>query len=455
MIRPALVRRRGVPRRGGFALAGLLALALFVPRTARAGAPDPRRSLVVAAVERAKGAVVNVATEQYVRSRVPGPAGTLFDQFFRDFYEPPRAAQKLAVNSLGSGVIFDSHGDVLTNFHVIARGARIMVGLADGRQLQAEVVGTDPESDVAVLRVNAPNLPAAVLGTSKDLMEGETAIAIGNPFGLSHTVTTGVVSALHRSVRAEGRSFYDFIQTDAAINPGNSGGPLLNINGEVVGINTAIYAEGHGIGFAIPVDRARLLAEEILGHGQVRESWLGLSVKAAGDDAGGVTVSDVEPGSPASKAGVRPGDRVLTFNGTQVLEADEFRYLLRGIPVGNAAELKVGRGPSQVALAMTTAEYPVAAVTDLLERRLGLQISEVALARERGGARGLVIRAIRAGSPAAQVGLQTGDRVRAVNSLEVGTLDDFRRAVRRARHGGSAILLIQRGRSLEQVEFPL
>jgi Do/DeqQ family serine protease len=443
-------------------------LLLLLPSpVAYAGAPDPRRSLVVKAVEQNKSAVVNISTEQFVRQHVPGPAGDLFDQFYRDFFEP-NTEGKLAVNSLGSGVVFDDQGDVLTNYHVIARGARIKVGLADGRELTAEVVGTDPDSDIAVLRVlGNQKLPKAVLGTSNDLIIGETAIAIGNPFGLSHSVTTGVISALRRSVRAEGRSFYDFIQTDAAINPGNSGGPLLNINGEVVGINTAIYAEGHGIGFAIPIDRAKTLAEEILRHGEVREAWLGVSLDDPGDEpehhdgtpvaaVHGLRVVDVEPHSPAAEAGLQVGDLLMRFADADLQDAEEFRYLLRGVPVGQNANLAVIREGKAMQIQVGAAEFPLDQVGELVARRVGLEVSEVNSPQGKGRAilRGVVVSLVREGSPAAHVGLMPGDVVRAVNSLEITTLDDFRKAIKRARRGGSAVLLIQRGHTLEQIEFP-
>jgi serine protease Do len=446
-----------MPAHLGLRAAALAGGALLFCSSARAGAPDPRRSLVVGAVDRVKNAVVNVSTEQVVRQRAPGPAGEVFEQFFRDFYDSaPRTERKLAVTSLGSGVFFDGQGDVLTNYHVIARGARIKVSLADGREFEAKVVGTDPDSDIAVLHVAAPELPAAPLAPPGELLMGETAIAIGNPFGLSHSVTTGVVSAVHRSVRAEGRSFYDFIQTDAAINPGNSGGPLLNINGEVIGINTAIYGEGHGIGFAIPIDRARLLAQEILTHGEVRESWLGLSVNEGPAGTRGVRIVDVEPSSPAAAGALVAGDLLLAFNGTPVQDPEEFRYLMRGVPAGQVARLKLLRGEQPLEARLVMAEFPVAAVEQLVVRRLGLEVAEVAQPGSRAPAvHGVAIRKIHEGSPGARVGLLPGDIIRAVNSLEVSTLEDFRRAVRRARRSGSAILLIQRGYALEQIEFPL
>src|SRR5262249_44289017 len=238
--------------------ATILTLVLLAGTT-HAAAPetDPaRRSRVVDAVERAGPAVVNISTEQVVVQRgSPFGGDPLFDQFFRDFFDSrPRRSTR---TSLGSGIIVQSDGTILTNEHVILRGGRIHVTLADGREFDAKLVGRDPDSDLAVLRINAGSLPHIALGHSDDLMIGETVIAIGNPFGLSHTVTTGGVRATKRSLQSGGRTFTDFIQTDASINPGNSGGPLLNILGELVGINTAIYGGAQGIGFAIPVDRAR------------------------------------------------------------------------------------------------------------------------------------------------------------------------------------------------------
>src|SRR5262245_40823059 len=209
---------------------------------ALAGAPetDPaRRCRVVEAVERARPAVVNISTEQVIIQR-PLPVDPFFEEFFRDFFDTrPRRSTR---TSLGSGVIVRGDGTILTNEHVILRGGRIHVTLADGREYDARLVGRDPDADLAVLRIDTgKSLPYIALGHSDDLMIGETVIAIGNPFGLSHTVTTGVVSAVKRSLRTGGRTYTDFVQTDASINPGNSGGPLLNILGELVGINTAIY----------------------------------------------------------------------------------------------------------------------------------------------------------------------------------------------------------------------
>ena len=214
----------------------------------------------------------------------------------------------------------------------------------------AKVVGTDASSDLAVLKLDTKErLPFVPMGRSDDLMIGETAIAIGNPFGLAHTVTTGVISAVHRNFKSEDRTLFDFIQTDASINPGNSGGPLLDIDGRLIGVNTAILGErSSGIGFAIPIDRARRVAEDLIAHGEVREGYLGFSVRdlppregAPEESSGGIQVVEVDPGSPAANAGILRGDRVDTVNGYTPQSAEEFRFRVRDLDLGEAAKLEI------------------------------------------------------------------------------------------------------------------
>jgi serine protease Do len=298
---------------------------LILAATARGAAPETeplRRSKVVEAVERASPAVVNISTEQTVLERPTPFPDPFFEEFFRDFFDarPRRSTRR----SLGSGVVVRADGTILTNDHVLLRGGRIHATLVDGREFDARLVGRDPESDVAVLRIDTGKpLPFIALGTSDDLMIGETVIAIGNPFGLSHTVTTGVVSAVKRSLRTGGRTYTDFIQTDASINPGNSGGPLLNILGQLVGINTAIYGSAQGIGFAIPVDRARRVLDDLTSGrkpaqpaaGDLVWNLLGIQVRA---ERGALAVSRVRPGSPAEQVGIQPGDLVLGVDGEAV-----------------------------------------------------------------------------------------------------------------------------------------
>jgi S1-C subfamily serine protease len=417
-----------------------------------------RRTPVVAAVERIRGAVVNVSAEELVRIRVPSRPGASDDVF--GFFERPVFRKGYAVTSLGSGVIVSPDGYVLTNNHVVERGARFRVGLVDGRELTAKLIGTDPSSDLAVLRLEAhEKLPAVPIGRSEELLIGETVIAIGNPFGLASTVTTGVVSALHRSFKAGDRTLFDFIQTDASINPGNSGGPLLDIEGRLIGINTAILGDrSAGIGFAIPIDRARRIAEDLIQHGEVREGYLGASVAdlpardgALPGTSGGVQITGVDPGSPAEKAGLRRGDLVEAVDGVVLEGAEEFRFRLRDLPIGGHARLDLRRGQQKLGVTVPAVELTPQRVEQLVQRRVGVALEE---AKASGGVV-LVVRAVAPGTPAAKVGLQKGDLVREVNGVEISTLDEFRRAAAGARRSGQLVLLVQRGYAAERIGFDL
>jgi len=420
-----------------------------------------RRTPIVVAVEKVRGAVVNVAAEELVHIRVPSKRGpqSFSDFFFGDLLERPRYRKGYQVTSLGSGVIVSPDGYVLTNNHVVERGARLRVGLLDGRELVAKVVGTDPSSDLAVLKLDAQErLPFAPMGRSDDLMTGETVIAIGNPFGLAHTVTTGVVSAVHRNFKTDDRTLFDFIQTDASINPGNSGGPLLDVEGRLVGVNTAILGErSAGIGFAIPIDRARRIAENLIAHGEVREGYLGLSVKdlpsrdaADREGSGGVQVTEVDPGSPAARAGVLRGDRVEAVNGYGPRSAEEFRFQVRDLDIGGTARLELVRGGKRLELSVTAVELSPAEAGELVRRRVGLSLGEE---RVQGG-RLLVVERVAGGSLGAEAGIEPGDLVREVNSTEVGTVAEFDHAAARARRGGQLVLLVQRGYAAERIAFP-
>jgi S1-C subfamily serine protease len=417
-----------------------------------------RRTPVVTAVEKVRGAVVNVSAEELVRIRVPSRQGGGDDVF--GFFERPRYRKGYAVTSLGSGVIVSPDGYVLTNNHVVERGARFRIGLVDGRELTAKLIGTDPSSDLAVLKLETrERLPAVPIGRSEELLIGETVIAIGNPFGLASTVTTGVVSAVHRNFKAGDRTLFDFIQTDASINPGNSGGPLLDIEGRLIGINTAILGDRNaGIGFAIPIDRARRIAEDLIEHGEVREGYLGASVAdlparegAPPGASGGVQVTGVDPGSPAEKAGVRRGDVVEAVDGVSPEGAEEFRFRLRDLPIGGAARLDLRRGQQKLAVTVPAVELTPQRVEQLVQRRVGVALEE---ARATGGTV-LAIRTVTKGTPAAKVGLQKGDLVREVNGQEVSSLDEFRRAAGGARRTGQLVLLVQRGYAAERIAFDL
>jgi serine protease Do len=452
-----------------WALAAALALAATAATAAEPALPraEPRsaaerRTPVVVAVERARAAVVNVAAEELVRVRVPSrQPQSMAELLFGDLVERPRTRQGYAVTSLGSGVVVSPDGYVLTNAHVVERGARFRVGLLDGRELPAKVVGADLSTDLAVLKLQAgermPFLPA---GRSDDLMIGETVIAIGNPFGLAHTVTTGVVSAVHRKVEAGDRTLFDVVQTDASINPGNSGGPLINIHAQLIGVNTAILGERNaGIGFAIPIDRAIRVAEDLIRHGEVREGWLGIAVEdrpvggsdRIGDQRARVTVTLVEEGSPARAAGVRKGDVIQALDGQPVESAAEYWFRVRDLAVGATARLQISRGDRRLAIPVAAAEVSLERVETLVAERTGIEVGETRIR----GDRFVTARAVRAGTAAARMGVEPGDLLREVNSREVSTVAEFRRAASQARRSGRLVLLVQRGYAAERLTFDI
>jgi serine protease Do len=430
---------------------------LLLAATGRGAETDPvRRSLVVEAVERASPAVVNVSTEEVVEQRgspFPFPQDPLFDEFFRDFRDPrPR---RFTRESLGSGVIVAADGTILTNLHVILRASRIHVTLADEREFDATLVGADADSDLAVLRVKAGGaLPYIALGSSKDLMIGETVIAIGNPFGLSHTVTSGVLSAIGRSLHDEERTYTDLIQTDASINPGNSGGPLLNIRGQLVGINTAIYGKAQGIGFAIPVDRVARVMRELVSYGEVRRVWTGLVVQDLTPElerhfgvSRGVVVATVEERSPAAAAGIERGDVLTQVDGRDVRSEEEFEQRVQDHAQGERVTVTRRRDGADAVVTLTAAPFPAERADDLAWSRLGLEVAE--------GKDGLDVRRVRGGSPAARIGVERGDRVLALDGADVRSLADFRRHMYEARRARGVLLSIGRGRYQYNVRVPL
>jgi serine protease DegQ len=322
---------------------------------------DPERGVLTMAplLERVTPGVVNIA----VRSRVQVQTNPLFDDpFFRRFFDLPELPQERDVLSAGSGVIVDAaRGYVLTNHHVIADAQEIRVTLKDRRTYPARLIGDDPETDIALLEIDAPDLSAVALGDSERLEVGDLVIAIGNPFGLGQTVTSGIISALGRAgLGIEG--YEDFIQTDASINPGNSGGALVNSNGELVGINTAILgpAGGNiGIGFAVPVNMARAVMVQLIEHGEVRRGQLGVVIQdltpdlAAAMDLdlrGGAVVTRVEPRSPAERAGLRQGDVIVEVNGLPIDDAANLRNMIGLLPLGAQLAIVVYRDGRRRAL---------------------------------------------------------------------------------------------------------
>jgi serine protease Do len=432
---------------------------------ARPGPSAARRTSVVAAVERTKAAVVNINAQEIVKARAPNDP-------FELFLGGGRVRDEVRT-SLGSGFVFDASGLVLTNYHVVANGSRIQVSFDDGNEYNAKVVGTDPGGDLAVLRIEAGRtFPAAPLGSSVDLMLGEPTIAIGNPFGLNQSVSMGVVSALHRTVPAEGRSYYDFIQTDASINPGNSGGPLLNADGAVIGVCSAIYANAQGIGFAIPIDRALRVAKELVRSGEIGGAFWGFDaepiggVDAQGRPLGrgdglpkhGALVTGIDDGSPAAKAGLKEGDAIVRLDASPVRDADELRFLLRDVPPGTPVTLGVVRSKATQEIRIASQPLTPEQAQVLFENRTGMALAELtpAQAREIGyETRGKVIaiKFIEKNSAAARAGLRRGDLIRAINAAEVETLADLRKALSQARKQGKGVLLVQRGYHTQEIVF--
>jgi serine protease Do/serine protease DegQ len=341
-----------------------------------AGEPHPKDTLgspvnpFIRVAAQVTPSVVNISTVSTGKGRPPAaffrPFGN--DPFFQDFFDRffegmPRRRQ----NSLGSGVIIDKSGLILTNNHVIKDADEISVKFANKQEAKGNVVGTDPRTDLAVIRVSTKeNLPVATLGNSDTLQVGEWAIAIGNPFGLDHTLTVGVVSATGRS-EVGIATYENFIQTDASINPGNSGGPLLNIHGEVIGINTAIVATAQGIGFAIPVNIARKVMEDLVKKGKVTRGWLGVGIqpltselaKSFGVATGeGVLVNQVMPGSPAESAGLRSGDVIVDVDGKPIKDARALQRIIAETEIGKPIELTVLRGKERRTVKVQVAEVP-------------------------------------------------------------------------------------------------
>ena len=402
-------------------VSALVALALFSvgPNRgiSRVAASELRRTPTVRAVQRVRASVVNIHGEKTL---------TAADEDFNPFQSDRR------VSGMGTGVVIDERGYVITNLHVVADVEEIEVTTADGTSLTAELIANDPATDLAVIKINAESpLPVIEIGTSQDLMPGEPVIAVGNAYGYEHTVTRGIISALHRTVQVgDAQKYEDLIQTDASINPGNSGGPLLNIDGEVIGVNVAVRVGAQGIGFAIPVDNAMAVAARLLNTRRLGKSWHGI---VAGDAAsGGVVVEAVDTNSPASQSGVKQGDRIVSVAGKSVRRALDIERALLDRRPGDEVSLVVRRDDQKVPLDMVLGGVPKSGSSnnDPVWSVLGLKLEKISptvferyRSRYRGG---LAVLGVRPGSPAARQGIRRGDVLVGMHVWETVSLDNVK-----------------------------
>ncbi len=438
-------------------LSAMFLAVMSLPQTTRARRHDrrnetttvrpgfsPRVTRVVLAVKRVGPAVINIFTTKLVRSNPFGMGIT------PEFEAPFVTTRK--VTSLGSGLIIDPRGYAVTNEHVLSRAIDIKVQLSDNRVFPARLIGADRRFDLAVLKIRAAHsLPAAPLGTSSDLMPGETAIAIGNPFGLSHTVSVGVVSALHRRLKIRGRLYEDFIQTDAAINPGNSGGPLLNVLGEVIGINSAIHRGGSGIGFAIPIDRVKQAVADLLRYGKVRPAYLGVTVSPYRGP--GLLVTAIDRNGPAARAGIRMGDVILSVRGKYLRTQSDFTDAVSRMIPGERISFKLRRGSAVVKVGVLA---PHIAWRNF-QLDLGLRFADASLkaaSMRLAAKRGAVITYVRRNGPAWNIGLRRGDVVLELNGHSIQTVADLYKQAVGLRVGSSVTMVIQRGNNLYRAIIP-
>ncbi|NJD35338.1 MAG: DegQ family serine endoprotease [Betaproteobacteria bacterium] len=409
-------------------------------------------------------AVVNISVSGTTKTQALefpdfGPQSP-FKEFFRQF-QIPAPNGNMPIHGQGSGFIVDSDGIVLTNAHVVADAEEVMVRLTDKREFKAKVIGVDKQTDVAVLKINANNLPRVTIGDPEKVHVGEWVVAIGSPFGFENSVTAGIVSAKSRTLSGDG--YVPFMQTDVAINPGNSGGPLFNVRGEVIGINSQIYSRNggyQGLSFAIPIDVAMDVEHQLLTKGKVTRGRLGIMIQevnqALADSFGldsprGALVASVEADSAASRAGIQSGDVITKFNGRDIARSSELPALVAGTAPGSKVSIEVWRHGKAKELQMTVGEMKSAVARDKSEdaaspssSKLGLAVrplkeDEKANSEESNG---LIVEYVKEG-PAAKAGIQAGDVILAVNGSRIGSVEQLSEQVAKA--GNKIALLVKRG----------
>ena len=417
--------------------------------------------------EKVNPAVVNISTTTVLKipgnpfKQFFGPDEGPFGDFFRHFFGgvPDREMKQ---QSLGSGFIIDKNGYIMTNNHVVAGAEEIKVRLADGREFKAKVVGRDSKTDLALIKISSlfKSLPVLPLGDSDTIRVGDWVLAIGNPFGLGHTVTQGIISATGRVIGSG--PYDDFLQTDAPINPGNSGGPLINLKGEVIGINSAIIATGQGIGFAIPSNIAKNVVSQLREKGKVVRGWIGVTIQSVTPEiaqsfglkeAKGALVADVIAGGPADKAGIKRGDVILTFDGKNIKNSTDLPWLVAETPVGKTVDVKIIRNGKEMNVKMKIEELTEQRMAASQMRQpvsdLGMQVDNVTPAlRSELGIRdksGVVVTGVTPGSPADDAGIQAGDLIKEINHHQIRNLNDYNVAMARTEQGKAVLFLIKRG----------
>src|SRR5438034_5180970 len=437
---------------------------------------DPRAILqiledaFVSVADRATPSVVNISVKARKSTAAEGTPSPETEQRFREFFGPEfyerffkrRGPRQEPERAAGSGVIVDGRGYILTNHHVIENADEIEVRLSDDRKFPAKLVGRDSKTDLAVLKIEPAGtaLPVAALGDSDKLRIGQWAIAIGNPFGLDRTVTVGIISATGRT--HVGVATYEaFIQTDASINPGNSGGPLLNIEGKVVGINTAMVSSGQGIGFSIPINMAREIMTQLINKGRVVRGWLGIVIQELTPELsqsfgvkkdGGILIADVMKDSPAEAAGLRPGDIVVEFNGSPTKDVTELQKRVAAVEPGRATPLVVLRDKVSTPLTVKIGEQPgeeTAATAQPREETLGLTVEpltpEASQRFKLTAKAGVVVTDVASGSAGEQAGIRPGDASLEVNRRPVTDVESFRQVIGSVKPGEIVPGYVQRG----------
>ncbi len=421
-------------------------------------------------------AVVNISSTKVIKKQ-PTP----FDEFFDFLYPfPDGRGKRWKEQSLGSGVIVSPDGYIVTNNHVVEQADEIKVILIDKKSFKAKVVGSDPKTDIAIIKIDAKGLPVLPWGDSERLQVGEFVLAIGNPFGLSHTVTMGIISAVGRA--DVGITDYEnFIQTDAAINPGNSGGPLVNIKGELIGINTAIFSKTggyQGIGFTVPSNMVRIVMDQLIKQGKVTRGWLGITIQELTPEIAqkfglkqseGALVSDVAKGSPAHRAGMARGDIILEFNGKKVRDVATLRNMVAQSKVGSQVEIKVLRRDREITLKANIMELPTemgdvvpssSNSMDMSDSALsGITVMDInaAIAKQLGidrDEKGVVIVKVEHGSSAEDAGLRKGDVVQEIDRQRINGLNDFNKATSKIRTEDTVLLFVNRSGRKFYVALP-